>query len=73
MFLGEASRKIHREMKLGTSNVRSFYRAGSFKARRWDVGMRTGLGVAQDRARWRPLVSAAMNLRGSVKCGEFLD
>ena len=48
MFLGEASRKIYREMKLGTWNVRSFYRAGSLKAaaisRRWDVGMWTGLG-----------------------------
>ena len=32
VFLGEASRKIHREMKLGTWNVRSFYRAGSLKA-----------------------------------------
>jgi len=46
VFLGEASRKIHREMKLGTWNVRSFYRAGSLKViyRRWDVGMWTGLG-----------------------------
>ena len=32
MFLGEASRRIQREMKLGTWNVRSVYRAGSFKA-----------------------------------------
>ena len=32
MFLEEASCKIHREMKLGTWNVRSFYRAGSLKA-----------------------------------------
>jgi len=32
VFLGEASRKIHREMKVGTWNVRSFYRAGSLKA-----------------------------------------
>jgi len=32
VFLGEASRKIHREMKLGTWNVRSFYGAGSLKA-----------------------------------------
>ena len=31
MFLGEASRKIHREMKLGTWNVRCFYRARSLK------------------------------------------
>jgi len=32
VFLGEASRKIHRGMKLGTWNVRNFYRAGSLKA-----------------------------------------
>ena len=59
LVLGEASRKIHREMKLDTWNFRSFYRAGSLKAaarelarykilgwisRRWDVGIWTGLG-----------------------------
>ena len=32
VFLGEASRKIHREVKLGTWNDRSLYRAGSLKA-----------------------------------------
>ena len=32
MFLGEASRRIQREMKLGTWNIRSLYRAGSLKA-----------------------------------------
>jgi len=31
------------------------------------------IGLAQDRDRWRTLVSAVMNLRGSVKCGAFLD
>ena len=32
VFLGEASRSIKREMKLGTWKVRSLYRAGSIKA-----------------------------------------
>ena len=32
MFLGEALRKIRGDIKLGTWNVRSLYRAGSFKA-----------------------------------------
>ena len=31
------------------------------------------IGLAQDRDRWRTLVSAVMNLGVSVKCGEFLD
>ena len=32
VFRDKVSRKIHREMKLGTWNVRSLYRAGSLKA-----------------------------------------
>jgi hypothetical protein len=32
VFPGEASRRRQRGMKIGTWNVRSFYRAGSFKA-----------------------------------------
>ena len=53
VFPGEASRRRQRGMKIGTWNVRCFYRAGSFKAaaiilgwisRRWDVGMWTGWG-----------------------------
>jgi CRISPR/Cas system-associated protein Cas7 (RAMP superfamily) len=31
------------------------------------------IGLAQDRDRWRTLVSAVMNLGVPVKCGEFLD
>jgi hypothetical protein len=32
-------------------------------SRRWDVGIWTGLGLAQDRDSWRTLVSAVTNLR----------
>ena len=78
MFLGETSRRIRREMKLGTWNVRSLYRAGSLKAAarelaRYDnirmdlqevgCGYVDWIGLAQDRDRWRTLVSAVMNLR----------
>jgi len=31
-------------------------------SRRWDVGIWTGFGLAQDRGRWRTLVSAVMNV-----------
>jgi len=52
--------------------------------RRWEDNIKmdlqeVGCGVmdwielAQDKDRWRALVNAVMNLRGSIKCGEFLD
>jgi len=31
------------------------------------------IGLAQDRDTWQTLVSAVMNLSGSLKCGEFLE
>ena len=38
VFPGEASRRRQRGMKIGTWNVRSFYRAGSFKATARELG-----------------------------------
>jgi len=38
-----------------------------------DCGYVDWIGLAQDRDRWRMLVSAVMNLRVPEKCGEFLD
>jgi hypothetical protein len=29
--------------------------------------------VAQDEHKWRTFVNTVMNLRGTIKCGEFLD
>ena len=75
VFLGEASRRIQREMKFGTWNVRSLYRPGSLKAavrelarykldlQELGCGYVDWIGLAQDRDRWRTLVNAVMNLR----------
>ena len=52
--------------------------------RRWEDNIRVDLRevgcgcvdwmeLAQDRDRWRALVSAVMEPSGSIKCGEFLD
>jgi len=41
-------------------------------SRRWDVGYMDWIGLAQDRDRWRTLVSAVMNLRVPWNGGSFL-
>jgi hypothetical protein len=41
--------------------------------RKWDVEGMEWIDLAQNMDRWRVLVNAVMNLRGSIKCGEFLD
>ena len=59
MFLGEALRRIRRDIKLGTWNVRSLYRAGYLKAAaryRLDV-----VGVQE--VRW--------DKEGTVRAGDY--
>ena len=41
-------------------------------SRRWDVGIWTGFGLAQDR-QVADVCECGNELSGSVKCGEFLD
>ena len=60
MFLGETSRSIQRELKIGTWNVRDNIRMDL-----QEVGCRymDWIGLFQDRDRWRTLESAVMNHR----------
>ena len=63
VFLGEASRKIHRKMKLGTWNVRRFYRTGSLKA------------AARELARYKLDLVGVQDIRwdkeGTVRAGDY--
>ena len=62
MFLGEASRRIQKEMKLGTWNVRSLYRAGSLKAAARKLA-RYKLDVGVQKVRW--------DKGGTVRAGDY--
>jgi len=63
VFLGEASCKIHREMKLGTWNVRSFYRAGSLKAAVRELARYKLDVVGMQEVRW--------DKEGTVRAGDY--
>jgi len=62
----EGRRLLGRPRHRWVDNIRMFLQEVGYGHKDW-------IGLAQDRDRWRTLVSAVMNLRGSVKCGEFLD
>ena len=63
VFLGEALRRIRRDIKFGTWNVRSLYRAGSLKA------------AARELARYKLDVVGVQEFRwdkeGTVRAGDY--
>src|SRR5215472_13492596 len=63
VFPGEASRRRQRGMKIGTWNVRSFYRAGSFKAAARELGRYELDVVGVQEVRW--------DKGGSVTAGDY--
>jgi len=66
VFLGETSLSTQRDMKIGTwNNIR-------MDLQEVGCGYTDWIGLAQDRERWRTLVSAVMNLWVPWNVGNFL-
>jgi hypothetical protein len=63
VFLGEALHRVRRDIKLGTWNVRSLYRAGYLKA------------VSRELARYKLVVVGVQEVRwdkeGTVRAGDY--
>jgi len=62
----EGKRPLGRPSRRSVDNIRAYLQEVGCGYMDW-------IGLAQDRDRWRRLVSAVMKPSGSVKCGEFLD
>jgi hypothetical protein len=63
VFLGEALRGIQRDIKLGTWNVRSLYRAGSLKAAARELARYNLDVVGVQEVRW--------DKEGTVRAGDY--
>jgi hypothetical protein len=61
----ERRRPFGRPMRRWENNVKMDLQEVGWGGMDW-------IDMAQDTDRWRALVTAVMNLRGSMKCGEFL-
>jgi len=62
----EGKRPLGRPRRRCEDNINMDLQVVGFRAMDW-------MELAQGRGRWRALVNAVMNLRGSIICGEFLD
>jgi hypothetical protein len=62
----EGRRPLERPRRRWEDNIKMDLRDVGWGGMDW-------INLAQDRDRWRALVNAVMNLRGSIKCGEFLE
>jgi hypothetical protein len=62
----EGRRPLGRPRRRSEDNIKMDLREIGFEDVDW-------IHWAQDRDRWRALMNTVMNLRGSIKCGEFLD
>jgi len=62
-------------MLLGTWNILSLYEPGSLLRwifRKWDIEVMDWIEMAQDRDRWRGLVTVVMNFLIPYNVGNFL-
>jgi hypothetical protein len=62
----EGRRPLGRPRRRWEDNIKMDLREAGWGSMDW-------INLIQDRDRWRALVNVAMNLRGSIKCREFLE
>jgi hypothetical protein len=81
MYLGWRRGEVYTRFWWGNPRERDHWgdpgidgEGGNIKMDLQDVGCkgRDWIGSAQDRDRWRALANAVMNIRVSIKCGNFL-
>jgi hypothetical protein len=62
----EGKKPLRRSRRLWVDNIKMEVREIGWGCVYW-------IDLAQDRNKWRAVVNAVMNLRGSIKCWEILE